>query len=59
MKEFIDAVKESWDCVLESAAPQEYIQNPLASGDDDMLILHFNELSEKKFVLYHFKKSGI
>jgi predicted nicotinamide N-methyase len=56
LKDFVDAVKETWECVQETMAPQEYVQNPLASGDDDMLILHFNELTEKKFVLYEFRK---
>jgi len=57
LKEFITAVKENWECVQETPAPKEYVANPLASKDDDLMILHFNELFEKKMMLYHFKKT--
>ncbi|GMI41557.1 hypothetical protein TeGR_g14319 [Tetraparma gracilis] len=58
LADFIAAVKEGggWEVVEERAAPEEMAGNPLASGDDDLMILHFNELLEKRFVLYHFRK---
>jgi hypothetical protein len=42
--------------VEERAAPEEMAGNPLARGDDDLLIRHVNALLAQRFVLYHFRK---
>ena len=41
---------------MNEVAGEEYLSNPLTSGDDDMMFLCFNELIEKTFVLYKFTK---
>eukprot|EP00051_Salpingoeca_urceolata_P018554 m.261129 g.261129 ORF g.261129 m.261129 type:complete len:279 (-) comp19222_c0_seq4:82-918(-) len=43
-------------CNLLEEAPQEYRENPLASGSDDDLHLHFNELDEITYMLAEFHR---
>ena len=58
LEAFIRALKEGgWTCVREEMAQGEMLNNPLASGDDEMMMLHFNEYFDKKFVLYEFRKN--
>ena len=56
LKEFIDEMKNEWDVVVEEKAGADVLLNPLASGDEEMCMLHFNEYFEKKFMLYEFRK---
>lgn len=57
LKTFIEALREKgWEVRREIKAEGEYLENPLASGDDEMCFLCFNELGEKRFVFYEFVK---
>lgn len=41
-----------WKKEFEEEAEEEFLGNPLESGDDDMAFLCFGEMKEKKFVNY-------
>ena len=56
---FAAALKaEGVELVSKSAAPQRFVTNPLASGDDDASFLHFMELGTVCFELHEFQKTG-
>ena len=57
LPEFIKTMKkEGFRCVADKLAPDEYLANPLKSGDNDECFLHFGELSSTTYILYEFRK---
>jgi len=48
-------LEQHMELIHESDASNEFLQNPLASKDDDMCFLHFHELQGAKYKLYEFR----
>ncbi|GMI00740.1 hypothetical protein TrVE_jg11100 [Triparma verrucosa] len=53
LEEFRAGIEQlGWKKEFEEEAEEEFLGNPLESGDDDMAFLCFGEMKEKKFVNY-------
>ena len=54
-----DALQRTGFSVVATEAPPQYRSNPLVSGDDAELELHFNELiTTESYTLYTVRRSG-